>query len=66
METDEGWGQDHSGIIWWCTKFSKGKMKWCANGSTDLSLISGCDTFWEQARTSAKRHEYSTEWICAL
>jgi hypothetical protein len=30
------------------------------------SLISGCDAFWEQARTSAKRHERSIEWICEL
>jgi hypothetical protein len=28
--------------------------------------ISGCDTFWEQTRTSAKCHEHSIEWICAL
>jgi hypothetical protein len=25
------------------------------------SLISGCDTFWEQARTSAKHHEHSID-----
>jgi hypothetical protein len=30
------------------------------------SLISGCDTIREQARTSAKRYEHSREWICAL
>jgi hypothetical protein len=30
------------------------------------SLISGCDTFREQARTSAKRHEHSIECKCAL
>jgi hypothetical protein len=29
------------------------------------SLISGCGTFWKQARTSAKRHEHSIEWTCA-
>jgi hypothetical protein len=30
-----------------------------------LTSLSWCDN-WEQARTSAKRHEYSTEWIWAL
>jgi hypothetical protein len=28
------------------------------------SLISGCGTFWQQAKTSAKRHGHSIEWIC--
>jgi hypothetical protein len=41
-------------------KFSKRKM------AALTSLISGCDTFWKQAGTTAKRHEYSVEWICAL
>jgi hypothetical protein len=47
-------------------KFSK-KGKWNDAPMAALtSLISGCDTFWEQARTSAKRHEHSIVWICAL
>jgi hypothetical protein len=46
-------------------KFSKGKWNDAPKAAL-TSLISGCDTFWEQARTSAKRHEQSTEWICAL
>jgi hypothetical protein len=47
-------------------EFSKGKMEYDAPMAALTSLISGCDTFWEQARTSAKRHEHSIVWICAL
>jgi hypothetical protein len=36
------------------------------NDAPMTSLNSGCDTFWEQAKTSAKRHEHLIEWICAL
>jgi hypothetical protein len=45
-------------------KFSKGKMimirQW------QHWPISGCDTFWDQARTSTQRHEHSIEWMCVL
>jgi hypothetical protein len=46
---------------------SSQKEKWNDAPMAALtSLISGCGTFWEQARTSAKRHEHLIEWICAL
>jgi hypothetical protein len=34
--------------------------------AAQTSLISGCNAFWEQVRTSTKRHEHANEWIRAL
>jgi hypothetical protein len=42
-------------------QISKGKMgmfQW-----QHCSLISGCNTVWEQARTLAKHLEHSIEWV---
>jgi hypothetical protein len=47
-------------------KFSKKEKGNDAPIAALTSLISGYDTFWEQARTLAKHHEHSIEWICAL
>jgi hypothetical protein len=49
-----------------CTKVLKKQNGNDAPMAALTSLISGRDTFWEQARTSAKRPEHLIEWMCAI
>jgi hypothetical protein len=49
-----------------CIKVIKRKNGNDAPMAALSNLISGGDTFCEQARASAKRHKHFPKWICAL